>query len=71
MDGQLFAVITKINELTNYPKVNIIQTDFELIRVVLTNGEKIRGWNCPFGHISLLILFFIILSPPEIILISF
>lgn len=48
--------IKKLNELTNYPKVNIIQTDFELIRVVLTKGEKIRGWNCPFGHISLLIL---------------
>ena len=48
--------ITKINELTNYPKVNIIQNDFELIRIVLTNGEKLIGWNCPFGHISLLIL---------------
>ena len=49
--------IKKINSMNNLPHVYQFESDFELIQIVLTNKKKPKGWNCPFGHISILILF--------------
>lgn len=48
--------IEKIKECDTIPNVYIIETDFELIRHVLSDKKKSKGWNCPFGHISIPIL---------------
>ena len=49
--------IKKINNMNNLPHVYQFESDVELIRHVLTNKKKNKGWNCPFGYISILILF--------------
>ena len=53
-----FRGVNKINSTnlyTDQKKIEIIETDFELVRTFINNDLTV-GWNCPFGHISILIL---------------
>ena len=47
--------IKKIKDL-DLPNIYKIESDFELVRHVLTNKKKMKGWNCSFGHILIPIL---------------
>ncbi len=53
-----FQGVNKINSTklyNNQKKIEIIETDFELVRIFINNDLTV-GWHCPFGHISILIL---------------
>ena len=49
--------INKIGKNNNLSTIYHFETDIELVINVIGQKKKKKGWNCPFGHITIPILF--------------